>query len=95
MARLMPDEGTVQQARRVLKVARERGADPIMALHDAGLLWFPGREERTRADVLGKAAEFLAETSLDALAGRGNVPATALGTKALIVSCLHEMTALS
>ncbi len=91
MGRLMPDEKIVDQARRVLKVARERGADPIMALHDAGLLWFPAREQATRADVLRKAAEFLAETSLDSLAGRGKAPATAADTRALIVLCLRGM----
>ena len=91
MGRLMPDEETVEQARRVLKVARERGADPILALHEAGLLWFQAKEQAGRADVLGKAAEFFAETSLDALAGRGRVPGSALDTKTLIVSCLHEM----
>lgn len=77
-----------EQTRRVLKVARERGVDPVLALDDANLLWYPQRELEVRADMLRKAAQSLQEASVDSLAGRGKAPATANDTKALIVSWL-------
>lgn len=91
MANVSPPAEIVEQARRVLKVAQERGVDRVLALDDAGLLWFPERELEVRADMLRKAAQSLQDASVDGLAGRGKAPATANDTKALIVSWLHGL----
>lgn len=90
MARLMPDEQIVEQARQVLRVARERGVDPILALHDAGLLWFPARELELRAEVLADAADKIEATTVDQLTGRTYGAPTALDTKGILVIWLRQ-----
>lgn len=91
MANVSPPAQIIEQTRRVLRVARERGVDPVLALHDAGLLWFPERELQVRADMLRQASQSLQEASVDGLAGRGKAPATAGGMKDLVASWLRGL----
>jgi hypothetical protein len=89
----MPDEATVGQARRVLKVARERGADPILALHDAGLLWFPARERELYVTAVTDMAQVIDEASVDALSGRGTRVSSAGDMKGVVVAWLRHVAA--
>ena len=95
MGRLMPDEETVEQARRVLKVARERGADPILALHEAGLLWFPARERELAADTLSATMDMVDGATVQQLAGgSARVPTNVADMKRLLVRWGRESAQL-
>jgi len=91
MGQLRPSEEVLMQARRVLKVAQERGVDRVLALDDAGLLMYPARRLQIAKDILTQVTDLIDEASVRGLTPRTQrMPATPLDTKRVIVSWLRD-----
>jgi len=87
MAQLRPSEEVMEQTRRVLKVAQERGADRVLALDDAGLLLYPQLRAAIIAQALDDIAKLIDEATVKQLLMIGNrMPTTPLDTKHVLVN---------
>lgn len=90
MGQPTPSEEVKEQARRVLKVAQQRGVDRAVALHDAGLLLFPQLRAAIIAQALDDIADLVDEASVKQLVPTGDrMPTTPLDTKRVIVGWLR------
>jgi len=90
MAQPRPDEQIIEQTRRVLKVARERGTDVVLALDDAGLLLYPQLRAGIIAQALDDIADLIDEASVKQLMPVGyRMPTTPLDTKRAVVHWLR------
>jgi hypothetical protein len=90
MATKRPSEEVMEQTRRVLKVARERGVDPVLALDDAGLLLHPALRVEIAKQILTQVTDMIDEASVRGLTPRTQrMPATPLDTKQVIVGWLR------
>ena len=90
MAQPRPSEQIMEQTRRVLKVARERGVDPVLALDDAGLLLYPQLRAGIIAQALDDITDLIDEASVKQLMPVGDrMPTTPLDTKRAVVNWLR------
>jgi hypothetical protein len=94
MATKRPSEEVMEQTRRVLRVARERGVDPVVALDDAGLLLHPALRASLIAQAMDNIADLIDEASVKQLVPTGErMPATPLDTKRIIVGWIRSQVA--
>ena len=91
MGKTPPDVKVVEQARRVLQVARERGVDPVLALDDAGLLMTPALRAAMIAAAITRIADLIDEASIRQLQPAGlRTPVTPADVKRMIVLWLRD-----
>lgn len=79
------DPVTADKVRQVLQSARARGADAAVALDQAGLLSYPGKERDAQIDFLGLLSQSLEQIPVDIL-GIKSVPRTPLDLKRWVIS---------
>ena len=90
MAQMRPSEQVMEQTRRVLKVAQDRGVDRVLALDDAGLLLYPALRAAIIAHALDDIADLIDEATVKQLVPTGDrMPTTPLDTKRVIVGWLR------
>jgi len=91
MGQMRPSEEVIEQARRVLKVARDRGVDPVLALDDAALLMTPALRAAMIAAAITRIADLIDEASIRQLQPAGlRTPATPADVKRMIVLWLRD-----
>ena len=84
------DSETCGQVRAALQLAARRGADPVVALNNLGLIDSPGRQLYTAADTLRRAGIQLGAMSLRQMAQAAGVrmPTSPLDAQRLIEAWL-------
>jgi hypothetical protein len=84
------DEETGSRVRTALLRADARGADPVRALDELGLLQYPARQRATMASTLHEAADLLEQLTPRQLAGEDRLATASLDTKRHITLWLRE-----
>lgn len=79
------DPVTADEIRRILLSAKARGADQVMALDQAGMLTYPGKERDAQIEFLGLLSQSLDQISAD-LMGITGVPKTPLDLKRWVIN---------